>query len=130
MQETGDETRWQFSTAVALPETSSRWTYALAQQRVTTETTAAQVALAQVKQLVPLLPTETIFVLDRGYDSTWFWCQCSSLPNRGTLSRLKSNRCFSRPAPAKTGKRGGPRKDGDKLRPDDPATHATPDGQW
>src|SRR5258708_5249433 len=40
MQETGDETRWQFSTAVALPQTSSSWTYALAQQRVTTETTA------------------------------------------------------------------------------------------
>lgn len=121
---------WQFSTAVALPQTSSSWTYALAEQRVTSETTAAQVALAQMQQLVPLLPTETIFVLDRGYDSTWFWCQCSSLSHQGTLIRLKSNRCFYRPAPDPTGKRGGPRKDGDKLRPDAEATHANPDGQW
>jgi len=37
---------WQFSTAVALPETPSSWTYALDQQRVRTETTAAQVAFA------------------------------------------------------------------------------------
>lgn len=121
---------WQFSTAVALPPTSSSWTYALSEQRVTTQTTPAQVALEQMKQLVPLLPAETIFVLDRGYDSTWFWCQCSGLPNRGTLIRLKSNRCFYRSAPPRTGKRGGPRKDGEKLRPDDPATHANLDGTW
>jgi DDE superfamily endonuclease len=121
---------WQFSTAVVLPPTPSSWTYALAQQRVTTEMTPAQVALEQMKQLVPLLAESTIFVLDRGYDSTWFWCQVSSLSNQGTLIRVKSNRCFYRPAPPPTGKRGGPRKDGDKLRPDAPTTHANPDGQW
>jgi hypothetical protein len=88
------------------------------------------VALGQIKQLLPLLPPETIYVLDRGYDSTWFWCQCSSLPYTGTLIRLKSNRCFFRSAPGPTGKRGGPRKDGDKLRPDAEATHVHPDGQW
>lgn len=121
---------WQFSTVVALPPTPSSWTYALSEQRVTTETTPAQVALAQMKQLVPLLPAETICVLDRGYDSTWFWCQCSALPHKGTLIRLKSNRCLYRAAPAKTGKRGGPRKDGDKLRPDAEDTHGSPDGLW
>lgn len=121
---------WQFSTVVVLPPTPSSWTYALSEQRVRTKTTPAQVALEQMKQLVPLLPTETISVLDRGYDSTWFWCQCSSLPHKGTLIRLKSNRCFFRPAPVRTGKRGGPRKDGDKLRPDAEATHAHPDGVW
>lgn len=89
-----------------------------------------QVRLAQMKQLVTLLPKDTICILDRGYDSTWFWCQCSALPHKGTLIRLKSNRWISRPAPEKTGKRGGPRKDGDKLRPDTEATHGSPDGQW
>jgi hypothetical protein len=121
---------WQFSTVVALPPTPSSWTYALAEQRVTTQTTPAQVALEQLKQVLPLLPQDTISVLDRGYDSTWFWCQCSALSHKGTLIRLKSNRCFYRPAPPRTGKRGGPRKDGDKLRPDTFATHANPDGQW
>jgi hypothetical protein len=121
---------WQFSTAVALPETPGSWTYALDQQRVRTETTAAQVAFAQMQQLVPLLPATTIFVLDRGYDSTCLWCQCSGLSHRGTLIRLKGNRCLYRVAPPPTGKKGAPRKDGDKLRPDDPTTHANPDGQW
>ena len=121
---------WQFSTAVALPETPSSWTYALDHQRVRTETTAAQVAFAQMQQLVPLLPATTIFVLDRGYDSTCLWCQCSGLSHRGTLIRLKGNRCLYRAAPPPTGKKGAPRKDGDKLRPDDPTTHANPDGQW
>jgi len=121
---------WQFSTAVALPETPGSWTYALDQQRVSTQTTAAQVAFAQMQQLVPLLPATTIFVLDRGYDSTCLWCQCSGLSHRGTLIRLKGNRCLYRAAPPPTGKKGAPRKDGDKLRPDDPTTHAQPDGQW
>jgi hypothetical protein len=121
---------WQFSTVVALPSTSSSWVYALTQQRVTTETTAAQVALEQMKQVLPLLPKDTISVFDRGYDATWFWCQCSALPHKGSLIRLKRNRCLYRAAPPPTGKRGGPRKDGEKLRPDAPTTHADPDGQW
>jgi hypothetical protein len=121
---------WQFSTMVALPETPSSWTYILDQQRVSTETTSAQVAFAQLSQLAPSLPKNTIAVLDRGYDSTWLWCQCSILPLKGTLVRLKGNRCFYRVAPARTGKRGAPRKDGDKLQPDDPTTHGTPSGHW
>jgi DDE superfamily endonuclease len=121
---------WQFSTVVALPHTPSSWVYALTEQRVTTETTPAQVALEQLKQVLPLLPKETISVFDRGYDSTWFWCQCSALGHKGTLIRLKSNRCLYRAAPPKTNRRGAPRKDGDKLRPDAPSTHANPDGQW
>jgi len=121
---------WQFSTAVVLPPTPSSWTYVLDQQRVSTQTTAAQVAFAQLQQLVPLLPANTVAVLDRGYNSTWLWCQCSGLPIKGTLVRLKGNRCFYRVAPPATGKPGAPRKDGDKWQPEDPATHGNPDGTW
>lgn len=83
-----------------------------------------------MKQLVGWLPSETIGVLDRGDDSTWFWCPCSALPHKGMVIRLKRNRCVSRPAPARTGTRGGPRNDGDTLRPDTEATPGSPDGQW
>jgi hypothetical protein len=121
---------WQFSTVVALPRTPSSWVYALSQQRVSTETTPAQVAIEPLKHLLPLLLQNTISVFDRDSDATWFWCQCSTLPHKGTLIRVKSNRCLYRPAPPKTGKRGGPRKDGDKLRPDAPETHGNLDGQW
>lgn len=121
---------WQFSTVVALPETPSSWTYVLDQHRVNTETTAAQVALTQLQQVVPLLPPNTIAVLDRGYDSTWLWCQCSTLPLKGTLIRLKGNRCFYRAAPPPTGKRGAPKLDGAKLQPNDLATHGSPDATF
>jgi hypothetical protein len=121
---------WQFSTVVALPETPSSWTYILDQQRVRTDTTPAQVAFAQVQGVMAWLPENTIRVLDRGYDSLWFWCRCSTLPGKGTLIRLKGNRCFYRGAPERTGKRGAPRKDGDKLQPNDETTHGNPDGHW
>ncbi|MEO6892862.1 MAG: NF041680 family putative transposase [Ktedonobacteraceae bacterium] len=121
---------WQFSTLVVLPETPSSWTYILDQQRVSTETTPAQVAFEQLSQLAQSRPEHTIAVLDRGYDSTWLWCQCSTLSLKGTLVRLKGNRCLYRAAPAPSGKRGAPRKDGDKLQPDDPQTHGTPSNQW
>jgi hypothetical protein len=113
-----------------LPQTPGSWTYILDQRRVKTETTAAQVAFAQLAQVAPSLPPETIAMMDRGYDSAWLWCQCSTLPIKGTLIRLKGNRCLYRPAPPLTGKRGAPRKRGAKLQPNDATTHANPDGNW
>ncbi len=121
---------WQFSTLVVLPATPSSWTYILDQQRVSTETTPTQVAFAQLQRMMSLLPQNLIWLMDRGYDSTWLWGQCSTLPIKGALIRLKKNRCFYRVAPPPTGKRGGPRKDGDKLKPDDPTTHGNPSGYW
>ena len=45
-------------------------------------------------------------------------------------SRLKSNRVFYRPAPPPTGKRGAPRKDGERLKSGDPSTHGEPSQHW
>ncbi|GHO49221.1 NF041680 family putative transposase [Ktedonospora formicarum] len=120
---------WQFSTVVVLPPTPSSWTYILDQQRVHSQTTALEVAYAQLACLVPQLPAPAIVLLDRGYDATWLWCRCSSL-GVGILGRLKSNRCFYRVVPPPTGKRGAPRKDGAKLQPKDRSTHGQPDGVW
>ena len=120
---------WQFSTVVALTEPVSSWTYILDQQRVDSQTTAIEVAEAQLRHLIPFLPKHVIIVLDRGYDANWLWCRCSTLPV-GVLGRLKSNRCFYLVAPAPTGKRGCPRKDGEKLQPNDLTTHHDPTGVW
>jgi hypothetical protein len=117
---------WQFSTVVVLPETPSSWTYLLSQRRILSTTTAIELAFEQLQQAVPLLPDQTIVVLDRGYDSSWLWCRCSTLPI-GTLGRIKLNRCFYRVVPEPTGKRGAPRKDGAKLQPKDPESHGEPD---
>ena len=93
------------------------------------QTTAIEVAEAQLRRLVPHLPKIALVVLDRGYDANWLWYRCSAL-DIGVLDRLKSNRCLCRPAPAPTGKKGSPRKDGAKLQPKDPTTHGEPDGTW
>ncbi len=120
---------WQFSTVVALAEPVSSWTYILDQQRVTSQTTAIEVAEEQLRRLNPFLPTHAIVVLDRGYDANWLWCRCSAL-EMNVVGRLKSNRCLYRPAPPPTGKKGCPHKDGAKLQPKDAATHGKPDGVW
>src|SRR5258708_625837 len=46
---------WQFSTVVALAEEPSNWTYQLDQQRVTSKTTAIEVACTQIKRGLPLI---------------------------------------------------------------------------
>jgi hypothetical protein len=53
---------WQFSTVVTLPETPSSWTYVLDQHRVSTQTTPAQVAFAQLHQMDQLLPENSMRV--------------------------------------------------------------------
>jgi hypothetical protein len=120
---------WQFSTVVVLAEPVSSWTSILDQKRVSSQTTAIEVAEEQLRSLAPSLPKHAIVVLDRGYDANWLWCRCSALEVE-VLGRLKSNRCFYRSTPPPTGKRGGPRKDGAKLQPKDLDTHQDPDGMW
>lgn len=120
---------WQFSTVVVLPETPSQRTFILDQQRVSSDTTAIQVSVQQLKELLPLLPKKMIIVLDRGYDCNWLWCQCCGL-EVNVLSRLKSKRCFYQPAPPPSGKPGAPRKDGDRLQVGNPSTYGTPDGRF
>jgi len=84
---------WQFSTVVVLPEPNSSRTFILDQQRITSETTAIQTAVEQLRQLAGQVPQKTVALLDRGYDATWLWCQCSDL-GLSILGRLKTNRRF------------------------------------
>ena len=120
---------WKFSTVVVLPEKTSSWTSILDQQRIPSSKTDIQVAIEQLKEIVPLLPKRPLTLLDRGYDSNWFWCQCTGIA-LDMLGRLKCNRCFYKPAPPHTGKQGAPRKDGAKLKVSDASTHQSPDGTW
>lgn len=120
---------WKYSTLVVLPEKTSSQTYILDQQRVPSEKTEIQVAYEQLEQVVPLLPMRPLVLFDRGYDCTWFWCKCSDLP-MDSLLRLKENRTFYKPAPPPSGKRGAPRKDGDKLKLSNSSTHQQFDGRW
>ncbi len=120
---------WQFSTLVVLPQQPSSWTYLLDQQRISSTQTAVQVAIAQIVAVVPQLAARPVIVSDR-----WYSCAPFLLGTRDVkadkLLRVKCNRVFYRPAPPPTGKRGAPRKDGDRFQCCDPSTHGDPDEQW
>lgn len=120
---------WKYSTVTILPEKPSSWTSILDQQRIPSDKTDIQVAWEQIKEIVPKLPKRPLILLDRGYVSVWLWCQLSAMAV-DALGRLKSNQCFYKPAPPHTGKKGAPRKDGAKLKLDNPSTQSHPDGSY
>jgi DDE superfamily endonuclease len=120
---------WQYSTVTVLPENPSSWTSILDQKRIPSDKTDIQVAIEQLKEIVPQLSERPLVLLDRGYVSLWLWCQLSGLAI-DALGRLKCNQVFYKPAPPHTGKKGQPRKDGAKLKLDDSSTHKSPDGTW
>jgi DDE superfamily endonuclease len=120
---------WKYSTVMVLPEKPSSWTTIIDQQRISSDKTDIQVAWEQIKEIVPKLPKRPLILLDRGYVCVWLWCQLSAMAV-DALGRLKSNQCFYQPAPPPTGKKGAPRKDGAKLKLDNPSTQNHPDESY
>jgi hypothetical protein len=120
---------WQFSTVVVLPEQPSSWTPVLAQHRIRSDQTSVAVAAAQLRELAPLLNGRPIVATDRWYSCAPFLLATEGLPF-DKLLRLKRQRVLYRPAPAPTGKRGAPRKDGERFQCGTPSTYGQADGSW
>jgi len=120
---------WQFSTVVLLPTQPSSWTAVLAQQRIRSDQTSVEVAAAQLRQLAPLVEGRPIVATDRWYSCAPFLLATEGLPF-DKLLRLKRKRVLYRPAPAPTGKRGAPRKDGERFQCGDPSTYGQASGSW
>ena len=120
---------WQFSTVVLLPEQPSSWTAVLDQQRISSEQTSVQVAAAQLRQLAAELDSRPIVASDRWYSCAPFLLATEGLPF-DKLLRLKRKRVLYRPAPAPTGKRGAPRKDGERFQCGNPSTYGEASGSW
>ncbi len=124
---------WQFSALVALPQVPSSWDYLLSHRRIASTQTAGQVGAQQLRELVPRLGLSggerAIVVADRSYGNAPF-LQASQDVACDKLIRLAKNRVFYRPAPARTGKRGAPCKDGPRFKCDAPQTHGPPDQVW
>lgn len=66
---------WKYSTVVVLPENPSSWTSILDQKRIPSDKTDIQVAIEQLKEIIPQLSERPLVLLDRGYVSLWLWCQ-------------------------------------------------------
>lgn len=120
---------WQFSTVVVLPKRPSSWTAVLDQQRIRSDQTSVEVAAAQLRQLAPLLAGRPIVASDRWYSCAPFLRATEGLPF-DKLLRLKRKRVLYRAAPAPTGKRGAPRKDGERFQCGNPSTYGQADGSW
>ena len=112
-----------------LPQQASSWTYVLDQARIASHQSAIEVAATQLRQLLPHLPSCPIVTTDRWYACAPFLLATADLAC-DKLLRVKSNRVFYRPAPPKTGKRGAPRKDGERFQCNDASTHGEPDERW
>ena len=122
---------WQFSTVVILPVPSSSWTAVLDQQRIRSDQTSVEVAAAQLRELAALLDVgcRPIVATDRWYSCAPFLLATDGLPF-DKLLRLKRKRVLYRAAPAPTGKRGAPRKDGERFQCGDPRTYGQASGNW
>jgi DDE superfamily endonuclease len=120
---------WQFSTVVVLPKQPSSWTAVLDQQRIRSEQTSVEVAASQLRELAPLLRCRPIVATDRWYSCAPFLLATEGLPY-DKLLRLKRKRVLYRAAPAPTGKRGAPRKDGERFQCGAPDSYGQATGSW
>jgi len=122
---------WQFSSVMVLPDPVSSWGYMLDSQRISSGQTAGEVAAAQLRDCVALLPADLhpLLVADRYYPNAAF-LQATGDVACGKLLRSTKRRVFYRAAPPPTGKRGAPRKDGERFACHDASTHGEPSAHW
>jgi hypothetical protein len=119
---------WQFSTVMLLPEEPSSWVGILDQQRISTEQTAIQVAIAQLRALVPLVQRPIMLVADRWYATADFLRVCQELGCQ-VLIRLKRNRKLYR-HPIRTSGKGRPPLDGPLFQGTRPQTLGEAEATW
>ncbi len=123
---------WCFSSLVVLPNPVSSWTYVLDNQRVPSTATADTIGVQQLRVILPWLCARfgrPILALDRHYSSAPWVLATVDLPC-DQLIRARRDRVLYRPPPPRSGKRGAPRKDGDRFQGSAPATHGPPSDDW
>jgi DDE superfamily endonuclease len=123
---------WSFSALVVLPDPVSSWTYILDHRRVPSTETATTIGVAQLQAVLPKLRTGSgrpVLLLDRRYSTAPWVVASASLPTDQVI-RARADQVLYRPAPAPTGKRGAPRKDGARFQGSELTTHGPPDADW
>jgi hypothetical protein len=121
---------WQFSTLMLLPQTPSSWVGILEQRRISTQQTAIQVGIEQLRAVLALTKRRVIVLADRWYAVASFVQACHDLGAQA-LVRLKRNRKLYRPAPRRQPKqRGAPRKHGALFQGSRPQTYGPAAAEW
>ena len=124
---------WVFSHVVLLPTQAGQGTFILDTARVASRELATEVAARQLRAVVALLVARglhPIILGDRWYACAPFLTRLADV-EASSLLRVKSNRVFSRPAPARlAGQLGASRKDGERFQCQDESSHGEPDETW
>src|SRR5258708_6497122 len=120
---------WSFSLVGVLPEQASSWTPPVEIQRISTQETAIQVAIKQLRQLKPLFGNQQVIVLaDRWYGTPEMLRACREL-GYSVLIRLKKNRKLYR-KPVRLHPRGPFPKDGSLFQGTRQETQTEPQAGW
>jgi hypothetical protein len=121
------------SHVVFLPAQTGQGTYVLDTARVKSSELATEVAARQLQAVVALLVARglhPIILGDRWYACAPFLARMVDV-EASELLRVKSNRVFYRPAPARVpGQIGASRKDGERFQCKDESSHGEPDASW
>jgi Transposase DDE domain len=124
---------WVMSHVVLLPKQTGQGTFVLDTARVRSRELATSVAARQLRAVVALLQARglhPIIVGDRWYACAPFLARMADV-EACCLLRVKSNRVFYRPAPARVpGQLGASRKDGERFQCKDEKSHGPPDATW
>jgi hypothetical protein len=121
---------YQFSTLMLLPEQPSSWVGILEQRRISSDQTAIEVGIEQLRAVLPLIRRPVILLADRWYATASFVCACRELGAQA-LIRLKRNRRLYRAAPPRKEKqRGAPCKHGPLFQGTRPETYGPADAEW
>ena len=124
---------WVISSVVLLPPQAGQGTFVLDTARVASTDLATEVAARQLRAVVILLVARglcPIIVGDRWYACAPFLARVADV-EADCLLRVKSNRVFYRPAPARRpGQRGASRKDGERFQCQDESSHGETDAVW
>lgn len=117
---------WQFSTLAVLPQKHSSWTYILENRRIPSAATQAEVMVAQLAEVLPLLPGRPLWLGDGYYGSYVFLELVADLPCE-VLARFAKNRVLYREPLPQACRRGHPTWHGERFACNDPSTQGTPD---
>src|SRR5256714_835873 len=124
---------WVMSHVVLLPTQAGQGTFILDTARVASTELATVVAARQLRAVVALLLARglrPLIIGDRWYACAPFLTRLADV-EACSLLRVKSNRVFYRPAPARLpGQLGASRKDGERFPCQDESSHGQPDESW
>jgi hypothetical protein len=108
---------WKFSWLVRLVQRGTSWVGPQDVQQIPADSTANQVAGAQVAALDTRSDRPKVAVLDSGYFNHVFLALCVALKTVVALVRMRRNiTLYEQPTPKPAGSKGAPRKHGPKFK--------------